>query len=103
MKPDAMGDEADRFETELAKFIEKFLVDLRAARARLDQIHDQIFALDQVRPDLILLRRGVADHRRAANARQIAVFLAEDLHANQIAALQFAISRTDIGKLTALP
>ena len=80
MKSNAVRDEADRLEAELAEFFQEFSVNLRAARAGLDQVHDQIFALDQIRPDLVLLRRGVADHRRAANAGEVAAFLAEDLH-----------------------
>ena len=102
MKADAVGDETDRLEAELAEFLQKLSIDLGTACARLDQVHDEIFALDQIGPDFILLGCRIADHRGAANAGKVAVFLAEDFHANDIAALQFPIGRTDVGKLAAL-
>src|SRR6185369_3852436 len=85
MQPDAMGDKADGLETQLAKLIEKLAVDLRTARPRLDQIHDQIFTLDQVGPDLVLFRRCSADHSGTADTGEIATLLAENFHADDVA------------------
>ncbi len=97
-----MGDKTDRLEAELAEFRQKFAVDFRAARAGLDQVHDEIFAFDQVRPDLVLLRRRVSHDRRAADTGEITAFLAEDFHSDDIALLQLAVRRADVGELATL-
>src|SRR5262245_60373826 len=97
-----MGNKANWLEAKGAELLQKLAINLAAACAGPDQIHDQMLALDQVRPDLVLLRRRGADHGRAAHASEIATLLTEDLHANNIAVLQFSFGRTDIGELTAL-
>ena len=83
-------------------FLQERLINFLATGSRFDQVHHEIFALNQIRPDLILLGRRLADHGGPADAGEITVPLTEDLHADQIARAQFTIRRPDVGKLAAL-
>src|SRR3990172_7689324 len=97
-----MSDKADRLESQLAELLEKLLIDLLTVGTRLDQVHHEILALDQIRPNVFLLGCRLADDRCAANSREVAVFLTEDLHTDQIPSSQLSIRRPDVGKLAPL-
>src|SRR5262249_27324855 len=102
MESNPMSDKADGLESQLAKLLKKRLINLSAASARLDRVHHEILACDQIRPNLLLLCGSLSDHGGAANAGQVTLLLTEDLHADQIPFAQFTLRRPDIGKLAAL-
>src|SRR5262249_30842329 len=99
---DAVADEADRLEAERAEAFQTPAIDLFAGCPGLDHVHDEIFALDQILPDLLLLGRCTLDGSGAADAGEIAVFLPEYLHADEIAGFQGTRGRPDVRKLAAL-
>ena len=85
LKPDAVAHKADRLKSKLAEFFEERIIDRFALCSGPDHIHHEIFALDQVGPDFLLLRGRRADHRRAANAREVSVLLSKNFHPDEIA------------------
>src|SRR4030095_12775310 len=102
MQAYAMGDKTDGLEPQFTELFEELLINLFAAGAGLDHVHHEILACDQIRPDLLLLGRRLADHGCAANAGQINVFLTEDLHTDQIPCPEFSLLRPAVWKLAAL-
>src|SRR5262245_58460918 len=65
-QPDSMADERDRWQLHLGQFPNEGIVDRAAAGARLDHVHDQIFAFDEMLPDALCVRRRLLHDRGTA-------------------------------------